>query len=147
MLKLSAPRGNWDIELPQGAVLHLRAIEPADTLISRNAAFGLSVGIPETERGNFLTAAFTQVLLTRVLVGWEGIGDAQDNPAEITSATVSALLAIPTVYDRVEEKLIGPLQLRVQEKNASSLSPNGTSEGASKAVPSMAAGGPIAGSA
>ncbi len=144
MLRIERTRTPETIDLGDGAALHLRQPDVADIVIARTAAADTLLDLEDDDRGAAFRATFARKLLSRCLTSWEGIGDADGNAIEPSPDAVESLLAIPRVFDLVETKLVLPIFLRSEEKNASSPSLNGTSPGALKGEPGAAADAPIA---
>ena len=63
----------------RGAVLNLRAVQPADVQIARSTAAVFTTGMrdEDPERGPLFRSVLAQTLLQRCLTSWEGIGNAQ----------------------------------------------------------------------
>ena len=74
--------------------------------------------------------ALSESLLMSGIVAWEGVGDADGNPAPVTPDNLRLFLADPLRFDRLDEAYVRPFVLRELEKNGLSPSPNGISTGA-----------------
>ena len=67
----------------------------------------------------------------RALLDWEGVGDAEGNVIDPSTAAIDALLDIWPIFEAFQLVYVSKGLLLEQEKNASALSPNGPSAGAS----------------
>jgi hypothetical protein len=76
------------------------------------------------------SAAFTRRMARWGILEWEGIGDADGKPVDVTPENIDALLEHWQVFDAIDGKYVLPALIQDAEKNGSSLSPNGTSAGA-----------------
>lgn len=66
----------------------------------------------------------------RVVIEWEGVGDANGEPMAVTPEGIDALLDIWVLFDAFQSKYLASGLLLEQEKNGSALSLSGTSAGA-----------------
>jgi hypothetical protein len=62
--------------------------------------------------------------------GLEGLGDAEDSPAPVTPEGIDALREVWPIFEAFQAAYVARGLLRDAEKNASALSPTGTSAGA-----------------
>ncbi|MBW6524419.1 hypothetical protein KZ810_13000 [Sphingomonas sp. RHCKR47] len=92
--------------------------------------------------------AFTTTLIRHNIVSWSGIGDADGKPVEPTQdvehrdvdgnvtsvepGTISMFLAEPRLVEAADQLWVLPWAMADAEKNGLSLSPNGTSAGATQ---------------
>jgi hypothetical protein len=82
---------------------------------------------PEIDAGVLEAKAWAR----RVIVEWEGVGDAEGEVIETpTPETVDALMDVPWVWLAFRALYVAPIHALEQEKNASPPSPNGSSAGA-----------------
>ncbi len=72
-----------------------------------------------------------EAVARRAVLGWEGIGDADGNPIDPTPEAIDALLDVWPIFEAFQLTYVSKGLLLEQEKNASALSPNGPSAGAS----------------
>jgi hypothetical protein len=63
----------------------------------------------------------------RVIVGWEGVGDAAGKPLPVTPEGIEALLEVWAIAEAFHAKVLGPPMLVESEKNGFAPSPAGTS--------------------
>ena len=68
-------------------------------------------------------------LLMSGIDAWEGVGDADGNPVDVTSDHLRIFLANPLRFERLDEAYVRPFVMKELEKNVSSPLPNGTSAG------------------
>ena len=74
---------------------------------------------------------FAKALARRAVLAWEGVGDADGNPIDPRPEAIDALLDIWPIFEAFQLAYVSKGLLLEQEKNASALSPNGPSAGAS----------------
>jgi len=74
---------------------------------------------------------FAKALARRAVLAWEGVGDADGNPIDPSPEAIDALLDIWPIFEAFQLAYVSRGLLLEQEKNASALSPNGPSAGAS----------------
>lgn len=75
-------------------------------------------------------AEFVLALAAECIVGWEGIEDANGDPADVSPEAIEALLDDYRVFEAFQAAVLGPYMERIAEKNASAPAPSGTSEAA-----------------
>jgi len=73
---------------------------------------------------------FAKALARRAVLAWDGIGDADGNPIDPRPEAIDALLDIWPIFEAFQLAYVSKGLLLEQEKNASALSPNGPSAGA-----------------
>jgi hypothetical protein len=61
---------------------------------------------------------------------WEGVGDAEGAPAPVSPESIDALLDVWPIFEAFQLAYVAKGLMLEQEKNASALSPSGTSAGA-----------------
>lgn len=74
--------------------------------------------------------AMAKAVAQRVVIGWEGVGDAEGNPVDVTPEGINALLDVFVIFDAFQSRYLASGFLMESEKNGSALSLNGTSAGA-----------------
>jgi hypothetical protein len=84
----------------------------------------------DTERGDALGIAMAKALARKVIIGWEGVGDEDGNPAEVTPEGIDALLDLWQMFQAFQVNYLQAALTLESEKNGSALSQNGTSAGA-----------------
>ena len=78
-----------------------------------------------------LALAMAKAVARRAVLDWEGVGDAEGNPVAVSPEGIDALLEIWPAFEAFQAAYVAKGLLLEQEKNASALSPNGPSAGAS----------------
>lgn len=80
--------------------------------------------------------AFVKAVARRAVVGWDGVGDLEGNPIEVTPQGIDALLDIWALYMVFNADFVNHGLTVVSEGNGSAPSRNGTSaQGATTAEP------------
>lgn len=74
--------------------------------------------------------ALSDSLLRSGIIGWEGVGDQNGEPAPLTPENLDLFLSDPSRWEMLDSAYVRPFMLRELEKNVSSLSRNGISAGA-----------------
>lgn len=130
MLKLAArERDPYWLDLLPGVRIKVRPLTVAAIIAARQAA--AEAMKTAADDGIFLgSAAFTRSVARWGILEWEGVGDAAGAPVEPTPENIDALLEHWQAFDAVDRLYVAPALIGIDEKNASSLSPNGTSAGA-----------------
>ncbi len=130
MLKLAArEREPYWLDLLPGVRLRLRPITVAAIIAARQAA-AEAMKTPDGQEIFVGSAAFTRSIARWGILEWEGVGDADGAPVPPTPEHIDALLEHWQAFDAVDRLYVAPALIGIDEKNASSLSPNGTSAGA-----------------
>lgn len=113
MITLNLKREPFWIDLLDGIRLHVRPATTAVIMAARAAVAKEAVS-DDVQRG----AAFLKNLGISAVLEWEGVGDAEGNPAAVTPEAVSALFELWPVADAFERQYLAPALLLEQEKNA-----------------------------
>ena len=117
------------LDLLPGVRIKVRPITVAAIIAARQAA----VEAMQSQDGDSLfvgSAAFTRRVARWGILEWDGVGDATGEPIEPTPENIDGLLELWEAFDAIDRLYVAPALIGTQEKNASSLSPNGTSAGA-----------------
>lgn len=77
-----------------------------------------------------LGIAMARALARRVITAWEGVGDEDGNPVDVTPERVDALLDLWAMFEAFQQKYMAAAGLVEAEKNGSAPSPSGTTAGA-----------------
>ena len=77
-----------------------------------------------------LAVTMAKAVARRVILDWEGVGDADGNPLPVTPEGIDALLDIWPIFEAFQHDCLAPHLMLDQEKNASAPSPTGSSAGA-----------------
>jgi hypothetical protein len=130
MLRLAAQqREPYWLDLLPGVRIKVRPITVAAIIAARQAA--AEAMKTQEEDGIFVgSAAFTRSVARWGFLEWEGVGDAGGTPVTPSADNIDALLEVWEAFDAIDRLYVAPALIGTQEKNASSLSPNGTSAGA-----------------
>ena len=75
-------------------------------------------------------AIFAGALARRAVLDWEGVGDAEGNVLPVSPEGIDALLSLWPIFEAFNLLYVSRGMLLDAEKNASTPSPTGTSEGA-----------------
>jgi hypothetical protein len=135
MLKLAPSRREpfW-LDLVPGVRVEFQPITVAAILVARQAAADvLKAGGDDAV--TLAGLAFTRSLARAGIVAWEGVGDAEGEPVEPSSETIDAFLDLWPVFDAIDRLYVAPALVGLDEKNASSPLPSGTSAGAKATAP------------
>jgi len=116
MLKLTAGREPYWLNLVAGVRAQFRPISVAAILIARTAAADVlrAGGDDAMVKAG---VAFTRSLAHSGIAAWEGIGDADGNPVEPTKETIDAALEHWPVFDAIDRLYVGPALIQDAEKN------------------------------
>jgi hypothetical protein len=135
MLKLaSSGREPFWLDLVPGVRLEFRPITVASILVARQAAADVLKAQGE-DTVTLAGLAFTRSLARAGILAWEGVGNAEGEPVEPFPETIDAFLDLWPVFDAVDRLYVAPALIGLDEKNASSPLPNGTSAGAKATAP------------
>ena len=121
----NAPR--W-LDLLPGVRLKLRPLTTA-LMVSARADPAVEA-LPATAGQDQLALAMAQAVARRAVLDWEGVGDAEGNPAGVTPEGIDALLEIWPAFEAFQASYVAKGLLLEQEKNASAPSPTGPTAGA-----------------
>jgi hypothetical protein len=116
MLKLTAGREPYWLNLVTGVRAQFRPISVAAILLARTAAADVlrAGGDDAMVKAG---VAFTSSLAHSGIAAWEGIGDANGNPVEPTKETIDAALEHWPVFDAIDRLYVGPTLIQDAEKN------------------------------
>ena len=116
-------------DLAPGVRVQLRPLTTALMVATRSDPAVETV--PEEAADEERAVAFAKALARRAVLGWEGIGDAYGKPIDPGPQAIDALLDVWPIFEAFQLSYVSKGLLLGQEKNASALSPNGSSAGAS----------------
>ena len=116
MLKLTAGREPYWLDLVSGVRAQFRPISVAAILLARTAAADVlrAGGDDAMVKAGI---AFTRSLAHSGIAAWEGIGDADGDPVEPTKETIDAALELWPVFDAIDRRYVGPALIQDAEKN------------------------------
>jgi hypothetical protein len=133
MLKLTFDREPFWLDLAAGVRVRFRPITVAAILVARQAAAEV-LKADDVEATTMAGLAFTRSLARAGILGWEGVGNAEGEPVEASPENVDAFLDLWPIFDAIDRRYVAPALIGLDEKNGSSLSPNGISAGATATV-------------
>ncbi|WP_137703182.1 hypothetical protein [Marimonas lutisalis] len=90
--------------------------------------------VPEEASDEERAVAFAKALARRVILAWDGIGDADGNPIDPSPEAIDALLDVWPIFEAFQLTYVSKGLLLEQEKNALAPLPSGPSAGASNTV-------------
>ncbi len=116
--------------LDLGGGLRLQ-VAPVTTAIMAAARSDIAASdMPEDLPQEALAVTMAKAVARRVILNWEGVGDADGNPLPVTPEGIDALLDIWPIFEAFQRNCLAPHLMLDQEKNASAPSPTGGSVGA-----------------
>jgi len=128
MLRLNLARAPYWLDLGLGVRVKVEPLTTALMVASRSDPVVRS--LPEGTSDDEIAVIFGRVLAERAILTWEGVGDADGNPAPVTPEGIAALLDIWPIFERFQMSYVAKgLELEA-EKNASAPSLNGSTAGA-----------------
>jgi hypothetical protein len=116
MLKLTAGRESYWLNLVPGVRAQFRPISVAAILLARTAAADVlrAGGDDAMVKAG---VAFTRSLAHSGIAAWEGVGDTEGNPVQPTKETIDAALEHWPVFDAIDRLYVGPALIQDAEKN------------------------------
>lgn len=115
MIRLDLKREPYWLDLPHGVRLHVR---PATTAFVMAARVQTLKDAQDGDDSTTRSAALLKNLAVLAIVEWEGIGDAEGNPAAVTPEAVAAFMDLWPMANAFERLYLNPALLLEQEKNA-----------------------------
>ncbi len=115
MIRLDLKREPYWLDLGHGVRLNVR---PATTPLVMASRVKAMKEAQDTDDTGARSAALLKNLAQASVIEWEGVGDADGNPAEVTTEAIAALLDLWPIADAFERLYLGPTLLLEQEKNA-----------------------------
>jgi hypothetical protein len=128
MLRLdltSEPR--W-LDLGHGVRLRVAPLTTALMVASRSDH--AVEALPDTASDEERALVFAKAIARGAVSDWEGVGDAEGNPAPLTPEGIDALLEVWPLFEAFQAVYVAKSLLLDAEKNVSAPSPTGTSAGA-----------------
>jgi len=113
MIRLDLKREPYWLDLGHGVRVQVRPATTALVMAARVTALKV-----ETEDTGARSAALIKKLAEMAIIAWEGIGDGEDNLAEVTPEAIAALMDLWPIADAFERLYLGPTLILEQEKNA-----------------------------
>lgn len=113
MIRLDLKRKPYWLDLAHGVHLHVRPITTAFVMAARVQAMKDADDDAATR-----SAALLKNLAHLAVIDWEGVGDADGNPAPVSPEAIAALLDLWPIADAFERLYLGPALVLEKEKNA-----------------------------
>ena len=127
MLRLNLAREPYWLDLGLGVRVHVEPLTTALMVAARSDP--VVSGLPEGTSDDEIAVVFGKALAERAILDWEGVGDAEGNPTPVTPEGIAALLDIWPIFEKFQMAYVAKgLELEA-EKNASALSPSGSTAG------------------
>ena len=117
MLRLDLKREPYWLDLSHGVRLHVRPCTTALVMAARAAVARGVNAQPDPQAAGTLTAVFVKTLAQLAVDRWEGVGDADGQPAAISPDGIDALMDLWPIADAFECQYLGPALLLEEEKN------------------------------
>lgn len=130
MLRLGMAPNGW-LQLLPGVKARFDPISRPMVRAARRATAAFLAANPDLDDDDRRLAAgdtFTAELVRQGLREWEGIGDPEGEPLEVSAAAIEMFIAEPLLFEAADTAWVMPWALQAAEKNASSLSPAGTTK-------------------
>jgi hypothetical protein len=128
MLRLDLTAEPRWLDLGHGVRLQLAPLTTALMVASRSDA--AVEALPDAASDEERALVFAKAIARRAVSDWEGVGDADGNPAAVTPAGIDALLEVWPIFEAFQATYVSKGLLLDAEKNVSAPSPTGTSAGA-----------------
>lgn len=128
MLKLdlsNAPR--W-LDLAPGVRVRLLPLTTALMVATRNDP--TIETLPDEATNEDRALVFAKALARRAVLEWEGVGDEDGEPLDLSPEGIDALLDMWPIFEAFQEGYVAKALVLEREKNVSAPSPTGTSAGA-----------------
>lgn len=128
MIRLDlSTKPRW-LDLGSGLRLHVLPVTTAIMVAARNDP--AVEALPEGASQEQMAVVMAKAVARRVVMDWEGVGDADGKPVVVTPEGIDALLDIWPVFEAFQTRCLAPHLMLEAEKNVSSPLPSGTSAGA-----------------
>lgn len=114
MIKLNLKREDYWIDLGHGVRVKVRPASTALVMAARVAAMKES---DDGANAGARSATLLKQLAVASVLEWEGVGDSEDKPAEVTPEAISALMDLWPLADAFERLYLAPTLILEQEKN------------------------------
>ena len=140
MIRLDLSREPRWLDLAHGVRLHVGPL--TTSLMAAARSDPAATSLPEGASNETIAVAMAKALARLVVLDWEGVGDADGNPVPVTPEGVDALLDILPLFEAFQLRYVSKGLLLEEEKNASAVSPSGTSVGATSTADPVPASAP-----
>lgn len=127
MLRLNLDAAAAWVDLGHG--VRLKCLPASTTVMAaaRKDAAVAALGADASEED--LGIVMAKAVARRVIVEWEGVGDENGEAIAVSPDGVDALLDVWPLFDAFQTRYLAKAVLLDREKNASALSPSGTTAG------------------
>ncbi len=132
MIRLDLSNEPAWLELGHGVRLHLHPLTTAMMVASRNDPAVAALNEDATDEESALV--FAKALARNAVLDWEGVGNADGKPVDVTPEGITALLDVWPLFEAFQTKYVAKGLVLDAEKNASAPLPNGSSAGATDIV-------------
>jgi hypothetical protein len=136
MLRLNMTSGSEWIDLGHDVRLCVAPLTTAIMMAARKHAQG-QIALPEGADPDLadidtdsIGLAMAKAVARIVVTDWEGVGNADGEPVPVSPEGIDALLDIWPIFEAFQTRYVARAMILDAEKNASPLSPNGSSAGA-----------------
>lgn len=129
MIRLNLSREPSWLDLGHGVRVRVAPLTTALMAAARSDA--MVAALPEGASNEIIAVAMAKALARLVVLEWEGVGDAEGDPAPVTPEGIDALLDILPIFEAFQLRYVSRGLLLEAEKNDSAPSPSGTSAGVS----------------
>jgi hypothetical protein len=113
MIRLQLKREPYWLDLGHGVRVYVRPCTTALVMAARSSMLTAAGTATPGER----TAALIRGLARLAIEAWEGVGDAEGQPAELSAAGVDALMELWPIAEAFERLYFAPALLLDEEKN------------------------------
>ena len=128
MLRLDLTAEPRWLDLGHGVRLRVAPLTTALMVASRSDT--AVEALPDSAADEERALVFAKAIARRAVAGWEGVGDADGNPAPVSCEGIDALLEVWPIFEAFQATYVSKGLLLDAEKNVSAPSPIGTSAGA-----------------
>jgi hypothetical protein len=129
MIRLNLSREPSWLDLGHGVRVRVAPLTTALMAAARSDA--MVAALPEGASNEIIAVTMAKALARLVVLEWEGVGDAEGDPAPVTPEGIDALLDILPIFEAFQLRYVSRGLLLEAEKNDSAPSPSGTSAGVS----------------
>ena len=128
MLKLNLSNESAWLDLGHGVRVRLLPLTTALMVAARNDQ--TVADLPENATDEQSALVFAKALGRLAITGWEGVGDENGKPVDVSREGIDALLDVWPLFEAFQTEYVAGGLLLDQEKNVSSPLPSGPSAGA-----------------
>ena len=128
MLKLNLSNEPEWLDLGHGVRVRLLPLTTAMMVAARNDQ--TIADLPEDATDEQSALVFAKALGRLAITGWEGVGDEDGKPVDVSPDGIDALLDVWPLFEAFQTEYVAGGLLLDQEKNVSSPLPSGSSAGA-----------------